>query len=115
MKLQHRVLLIVLIVLYMLSVRHAFGWLAGHGPVTARFPHDLMSALPYAVALLCVVGLSFRNAWAWWLTLAAVLFELVTFGRGLPHFLAPTLHGMVGLFKLVWLLAMGGLLLIVRR
>jgi len=115
MSLRNRFLLIVLIVLYMLVVRSLFGWLSGHVPITARFPHDLGSALPWVVALLCVVGLAFRNTWAWWLTLAALLYELLTFGQGLPRFLSFTAYGAIGMFKLLYLLAMAGLLLLVKR
>lgn len=112
---RHRLFLIVLIVLYMLCVRAAFGWLAGRIPFTAHFPHSVASALPWVVAVLCVVGLAFRNAWAWWLTLAALLYEIVTFGQGLPRFFSLTAYGAIGMFKLLYLLAMAGLLLLVRR
>jgi hypothetical protein len=115
MKFTHRFLLIALIVAYMLVVRHLFGWLSGHFPITARIPHDPMSALPWIVALLCVVGLSMRSAWGWWLTLAAVAFEIVFFGRHLPNFLVLSAYGAIGLFKFAWLVLMAALLVAVRR
>lgn len=108
MTLRSRAILIVMLVLYVLMVRRIFGWLAGGDafPITARLPHDIVSAIPYVIAIVCVLGLAMRKRWAWWLTLAALVYELITFGQAVPRFFELSAFAALGIFKLLWLIGM---------
>jgi len=117
MKLHSRAILVVMIVLYVLMIRAIFGWLAGGSsfPITARFPHDVWHAIPFVVAGVCVVGIASKQRWAWWLTLLALAYELITFAGALPRFLQFSAFGALGVFKFLWLLVMLALLITVRK
>lgn len=117
MTLRSRAILVVMIVLYILMVRTIFGWLAGGGsfPITARFPHDVWHAIPFLVAVVCIVGIASKQRWAWWLTLLALAYELITFGGALPRILGLSAFGALGAFKFLWLLGMLALLITMRK
>jgi hypothetical protein len=117
MKIHSRAILVIMIVLYMLSVRFIFAWLARSDsfPITARFPYDIWSAIPVVIGLTCAVGIATRQAWAWWLALGAIAYELVTFSASLFRIFGFTASGALGTFKFLWLLSMLALLVAVRR
>ncbi|MBL0729817.1 hypothetical protein [Piscinibacter sp. HJYY11] len=116
MTIRSRAILILLLVLYVLVIRRIFGWLAGGDafPITARMPHDIVGAIPFVVAIVCVIGLALRKRWAWWLTLAALLYELITFGQAVPRFLELSAFAALGVFKLLWLVGMLVMLVTLR-
>lgn len=102
----------ILVAAYVLVVRSIHDWLFFllHGNPSGLLPDlrpfDLMSYFPGILGLVCVVSLLKRKRWAWWLTLAYFLFELVTY---VPLLLRQelSLYTLASALKLGWLIAIG--------
>ncbi|MDR7298869.1 membrane-anchored protein YejM (alkaline phosphatase superfamily) [Pelomonas aquatica] len=115
MKIRYSAAIIGMIVLYVAVVRRIFGVLFAH----QIFPSFSLSVpetyLPFAVALLCIIGLRYHQQWAWWLTLVATIYELIAFvvQTGLRPELSPV--GLAVVFKLAWLLTFLVLLIAARK
>ena len=78
-----------------------------------RYPFYLevpQTYVPYIVAFLCVYGFLAKQKWAWWLAVAATLFELVSTGRSVPNYLNLTALGFAGMFKLSFILLFAAML-----
>lgn len=119
--LKHVGLMVFLVVAYTLVVRGIFGWLysfqgrlqtSGFRFLSIETAADFIA--PYAIAVACVVGLLRQQIWAWWLTLAVMVYELASFAPHLPRYFGGDLWGALGLFKLAWQVAMITILLLAR-
>jgi hypothetical protein len=104
--------LVLLLVLYLLVVRRIFAWVLflTRGDTFLLWPSFSFSAptalITYAIGVVCVVGLTGRQVWAWWLSVALVAYELATFGPSGVSGLEASPVGLGNLVKLLWLVAL---------
>ena len=116
--------IVFMIIAYWLAVQGIFGWLyfiqRGDSSLVASSFRDLSIStpirfLPHVIAVLCIGGLLKGRWWAWWLTVLALGYELVTYLPGVAGYLSLSAFGAAGLFKLAWLAVLGLLLYFARQ
>jgi hypothetical protein len=105
--------LVLFVLLYVLVVQKAFAWLLfltrGDKFLISQ-PFSLaapMTLVPYAVGAICVVGLALRQTWAWWLTVAALVYELALYAPGVSGWFELSPAALTAWLKLLWLVAIG--------
>jgi hypothetical protein len=113
--------LALLIVVYVLAVRGIYAVLpvlsSGDGYLLVpRFVWVVPETwVPYAVGAAVVVGLVLRWGWAWWLSVAALVCELVLFVPRAIFWAGVSAFTLATWIKVAWLLAIAWLLFRTRR
>ena len=113
--------IVSLVIIYLLVVRAIFSWalLISRGDPFLLKPNFSLQVpetwLPKLVGVICVVGLLQRKWWGWWLTLAALIYELVTYAHVPLRGTDLSITSAGAWFKLFWLVAIGVCLWQLRR